>query len=124
LKTRISQIKNVSSGQTVGYNRNGKIEKETSIATIPIGYADGFRRELGNGKFEVYVNGKTAKTVGNICMDMCMIDVTGLNCKEGDEVIVFENFGQIEKLAKAMNTISYEVLTSISNRVKRVYVQE
>lgn len=124
LKTRISQIKNVRGGQTVGYNRNGKIQKDTRIATIPIGYADGFRRELGNGAFEVYVNGEACKTIGNICMDMCMIDVSGVSCKEGDEVVVFENFRQIQKLSEAMNTISYEVLTSISNRVKRVYVQE
>lgn len=124
LKTRISQIKRVSKGETVGYNRNGKIEEDKTIATIPIGYADGFRRDLGNGKFEVYINGKAGKTIGNICMDMCMIDVSGLQCKEGDEVIVFENYKQIEALAKAMNTIPYEVLTSISTRVKRVYVQE
>lgn len=124
LKTRISQIKHVSKGQTVGYNRNGRIETDTIIATIPIGYADGFRRELGNGNFEVYINGKSCKTIGNICMDMCMINVTGLTCKEGDEVIVFENFKQIDALAKAMHTIPYEVLTSISTRVKRVYVQE
>ena len=124
LKTKISQIKHVSKGQTVGYNRNGKVEKDITIATIPIGYADGFRRELGNGKFEVIINGTACKTVGNICMDMCMIDVSAVNCKEGDEVIVFENFSQIDALAKAMNTIPYEVLTSISTRVKRVYVQE
>lgn len=124
LRTRISQIKHVSKGETVGYNRNGKIEENKTIATIPIGYADGFRRDLGNGKFEVYINGKAANTIGNICMDMCMIDVSELPCKEGDEVIVFENYKQIEALAKAMNTIPYEVLTSISTRVKRVYTQE
>lgn len=124
LKTRISQIKTVSKGQTVGYNRNGKVDNDIKIATIPIGYADGFRRDLGNGKFEVLINGKACKTVGNVCMDMCMVDITNVNCKEGDEAVVFENFGQIEKLSEAMHTISYEVLTSISARVKRVYVQE
>jgi alanine racemase len=124
LKTRISQIKNVSKGKTIGYNRNGKVEKDTTIATIPIGYADGFRRDLGNGKFSVYINKIPCKTIGNICMDMCMIDITGLNCKEGDEVIIFENFEQVKNLASAMNTIPYEVLTSISSRVKRIYVQE
>jgi alanine racemase len=124
LKTRISQIKTVRKGETVGYNRNGKVESEIKIATIPIGYADGFRRDLGNGKFEVLINGKACKTVGNVCMDMCMVDITNVNCKEGDEAIVFENFDQIEKLSEAMHTISYEVLTSISARVKRVYVQE
>lgn len=124
LKTRISQIKHVSKGQTVGYNRNGKTDRDLTIATIPVGYADGFRRDLGNGKIEVLINSKSCKTIGNICMDMCMVDVSGLNCKEGDEVIIFENFEQIQKLGDAMHTISYEVLTSISARVKRVYVQE
>lgn len=124
LKTRISQIKQVSKGDTVGYSRNGKTEKETMIATIPIGYADGFSRLLGNGKHGVYIHGKLCKTIGNICMDMCMIDVTGLDCREGEEVIIFENAEQINALANAMNTISYEVLTSVSGRVKRIYVQE
>jgi Alr-MurF fusion protein len=124
LKTRISQIKTVSKGETVGYNRNGKAEKDMTIATIPIGYADGFRRELGNGKFELIINGKSCKTIGNICMDMCMVDISQVNCAEGDEVIVFENFSQISKMAEALNTIPYEVLTGISTRVKRVYVQE
>jgi alanine racemase len=124
LKTRISQIKHVSKGQTVGYNKNGKVEYAMTIATIPIGYADGFRRDLGNGKFAVYINGKACNTVGNICMDMCMVDISGVDCREGDEVLIFENFNQIAALAKAMNTIPYEVLTSISSRVKRVYVQE
>lgn len=124
LKTRISQIKNIKSGDTVGYNRNGKVINDITIAIIPIGYADGFKRELGNGKFSVYINKIACKTIGNICMDMCMIDVTGINCKEGDEVVVFETFGQIHNLSVAMNTIPYEVLTSISGRVKRIYVQE
>jgi alanine racemase len=124
LKTRISQIKNVSKGQTVGYSRNGIVKRNSSIATIPIGYADGFKRQLGNGKFSVLVNGKKCKTVGNICMDMCMIDVTNVKCKEGDEVIVFENFRQVQSMAEALGTIPYEVLTGISSRVKRVYVQE
>jgi alanine racemase len=124
LKTRISQIKNVKAGDTVGYNRNGKVVNAITIAIIPIGYADGYKRELGNGKGIVYINGIAYKTIGNICMDMCMVDITGTNCKEGDEVIVFETFGQIHNLSVAMNTIPYEVLTSISARVKRIYVQE
>ncbi|MBL7918890.1 MAG: bifunctional UDP-N-acetylmuramoyl-tripeptide:D-alanyl-D-alanine ligase/alanine racemase [Bacteroidia bacterium] len=124
LITRISQIKKVDKEQTVGYNRNGKLDKDTAIATIPIGYADGFSRMLGNGKHGVYINGKFCKTVGNICMDMCMIDITGMDCKEGDEVIIFENAEQIHKMAEALNSISYEVLTNVSARVKRVYVQE
>lgn len=124
LKTRISQIKKVSKGGTVGYNRNGKINRDTIIATIPIGYADGFRRDLGNGNFGVIIKGKVCKTIGNICMDMCMVDVSEVNCKEGDEAVIFENFEQIQKMAKTLNTIPYEVLTSISTRVKRIYVQE
>lgn len=124
LKTRISQIKQVHPRQTVGYNRNGKVEKETTIATIPIGYADGFSRSLGNGKHGVYIKGRFCKTVGNICMDMCMIDITGVDCQEGDEVIIFENVEQIGNLAEALNSIPYEVLTNVSGRVKRVYVQE
>ncbi len=124
LKTRISQIKTVYKGQTVGYNRNGKIKKDTTIAIIPIGYADGFKRELGNGNFSVSINNVLCKTVGNVCMDMCMIDITGINCKEGDEVIVFENFEQIKSMSETLHTIPYEVLTGISSRVKRVYLQE
>ncbi|MDP3557560.1 MAG: bifunctional UDP-N-acetylmuramoyl-tripeptide:D-alanyl-D-alanine ligase/alanine racemase [Bacteroidota bacterium] len=124
LITRISQIKNVSQNQTVGYSRSGKLEKDTKIATIPIGYADGFGRLLGNGNHGVYINGIFCKTIGNICMDMCMIDVTDINCEEGDEVIIFESVEQINALAKALNSISYEVLTNVSARVKRVYVQE
>jgi len=124
LKTRISQVKLVQKGQTVGYNRNGKIEHETKIATIPIGYADGFSRMLGNAKHGVYINGKFCKTVGNICMDMCMIDVTEIDCKEGDEVIIFENAIQINSMAEVLKSIPYEVLTNVSGRVKRIYVQE
>ncbi len=124
LITRISQIKNVPASQTVGYNRNGKLDKNTKIATIPIGYADGFSRALGNGKHGVYINGKFCKTIGNICMDMCMVDISDINCQEGDEVIIFENAEQINAMATAINSISYEVLTNVSARVKRVYVQE
>lgn len=124
LKTRISQVKTVAKGETVSYNRSGKIEKETRIATIPIGYADGFSRLLGNGKHGVYIHGVFCKTVGSICMDMCMVDITGLECGEGDEVIIFENAEQIHAMAEALQSIPYEVLTNVSGRVKRVYVQE
>jgi Alr-MurF fusion protein len=124
LKTTISQIKNVSAGDTVGYNRNGKATKATRIATIPVGYADGFLRTLGNGKHSVFINGEACKTIGNICMDMCMIDITEVNCEEGDEVIIFETNSQLQNLAQSLQTIAYEVLTGISARVKRVYVQE
>jgi alanine racemase len=124
LKTRISQIKHVKTGNTVSYNRSGKITKDTTIATIPIGYADGFSRLLGNGKHGVHIHNKFCKTVGNICMDMCMVDVSEVDCKEGDEVILFKNVEQINAMAAALNSISYEVLTNVSGRVKRIYVQE
>jgi alanine racemase len=124
LSTKISQLKHVKKGETIGYNRNGKLEKDTTIATIPIGYADGFSRQLGNGKHGVYINNHFCRTVGNICMDMCMIDVSNVGCKEGDEVIIFENNLQLIKTAEALGTITYEVLTSVSSRVKRIYVQE
>lgn len=124
LKTRVSQIKELEVGETVGYNRKGVAAKHTKVATIPIGYADGFSRKLGNGNYGVFINKQACKTIGNICMDMCMVDVTEIDCKEGDEVIVFDTTDQLMTLSKAMETIPYEVLTSISSRVKRVYVQE
>lgn len=124
LKTRISQIKRVAPGNTVSYNRSGKIERDTVVATIPIGYADGFSRLLGNGRHGVYIHGKYCKTLGSICMDMCMVDITGVACKEGDEAIIFKNVEQINEMALAMQSIPYEVLTNVSGRVKRVYVQE
>ncbi len=124
LKTRISQIKHLNKNETVGYSRKGKLSKESRIATIPIGYADGFSRQLGNGNAVVYINEQACSTIGNICMDMCMIDVSSISCQEGDEVIIFNQVEHIFKLAEAMGTIPYEVLTSISTRVKRVYVQE
>ncbi|MFH1004980.1 MAG: bifunctional UDP-N-acetylmuramoyl-tripeptide:D-alanyl-D-alanine ligase/alanine racemase [Bacteroidota bacterium] len=124
LKTSISQIKNISTGDSVGYNRRFISEQEMKIATVPIGYADGLSRQLGNGKGKMLVNGKTATIVGNICMDMCMLDVTNISCEEGDEVIVFGEEYPIYELAKDMRTIPYEVFTGISRRVKRVYFHE
>lgn len=124
LKTCISQIKRVKRKETVGYNRKGIAKTDMKIATIPIGYADGFHRVLGNGKHGVYIKGKFCRTVGNICMDMCMIDISKVKCEEGDEVIVFDNTQHIDQLAVAMNSIPYEVLTNISSRVKRIYTQE
>lgn len=124
LKTNISQIKEIEPGETVGYNRSWKATKNSTIATIPIGYADGLNRRLGNGKGKMLVNGHPAPVAGNICMDMTMLDITGINAKEGDEVIVFGEGLPISKLAIDMDTIPYEILTSISRRVKRVYFQE
>lgn len=124
LKTKISQIKKLNPGETVGYNRKGIIKKNAEIATLPIGYADGFSRRLGNEKGFVWINGNKCFVVGNVCMDMTMVDVTGLQAKEGDDVVIFENIEQIKMLANAMDSIPYEVLTSVSSRVKRVYFQE
>lgn len=124
LKTKISQIKTLAAGESVSYNRSGMLDKTSRIAVIPIGYADGFSRLLGNGKHGVYIKGQFCKTVGNICMDMSMIDVSESACEEGDEVIVFENPEHIQALATALGSIPYEVLTNVSGRVKRVYVRE
>jgi alanine racemase len=124
LKTTISQIKHVKAGDTVGYSRKGKITKPTTIATVPIGYADGLNRRLGNGTGHLYVHNKPAPIVGNVCMDMCMIDITDINAQEGDEVIVFNSAETLNSLANTLGTISYELLTSVSARVKRIYLQE
>lgn len=124
LRTRISQIKHLHTGDTVGYSRKGLVTGDMSIATIPIGYADGFSRRLGNGRYAVTINGKPCKTFGNICMDMCMVDITHAECREGDEVIVFDSRDSLFALSDAMDTIPYEVLTSLSSRIKRVYIQE
>ncbi|MDF9796892.1 alanine racemase [Catalinimonas alkaloidigena] len=124
LKTIISQIKSLKVGETVGYNRKGKIENPKRIATIAIGYADGLDRRLGNGNLRVFVNGFQAPTIGNICMDMTMIDITGIEAEEGDVVTIFGQEQSVSVLAEAMHTIPYEVLTSISARVKRIFYSE
>ncbi|MCC7301830.1 MAG: bifunctional UDP-N-acetylmuramoyl-tripeptide:D-alanyl-D-alanine ligase/alanine racemase [Bacteroidia bacterium] len=124
LKTTISQIKHIKAGDTVGYSRKGKAERDMTIATVPIGYADGLSRKLGNGKGKMMVHGRPAHVVGNVCMDMCMIDITGIQANEGDEVIVFGKEYPIIEVARDLNTIPYEVLTNVSRRVKRVYYQE
>jgi len=124
LKTIVSQIKNIAQGETVGYGRKGLAHKNLKIATVPIGYADGYMRRLGNGAGAMLINGKLAPTIGNICMDMAMLDITDLEVEEGDEVIVFGDGYPIAELAKAAGTIAYEVLTNMSSRIKRVYYQE
>lgn len=124
LKTTIVQIKEYEVGETVGYSRKGKIERKSRIGVVPIGYADGLKRELGNGNACFYVNGKAAPIIGNICMDMCMIDLTDIDCKEDDTAILFNEDYPVERIAEACNTIPYEILTSISQRVKRIYYQE
>ena len=124
LKTVILQIKNVKGGETVGYGRKGIINTDKRIAIIPIGYADGFDRKLGNGVGEVLINGKRAKVIGNVCMDLVIIDVTNIEAKEGDVVEIFGDHLTISEVAGWLKTIPYEVLTSVSRRVKRIYFQE
>ena len=124
LKTTILQIRDVPQEDSVGYSRKGRLERDSRIAAIPIGYADGLNRRLGNGNAYCLVNGKKAPYVGNICMDVCMIDVTDIDCKEGDKVIVFGDDLPVTILADVLGTIPYEILTSVSNRVKRVYFQD
>jgi len=124
LKTTILQIKTVPANETVGYNRKGRLTRESVIGAIPIGYADGYDRKLGNGVGKVLVNGQLAPIVGNVCMDVCMIDLTGIPAKEGDAVELFGQGHSINEIAKSLQTIPYEVLTGISRRVKRVYFKE
>ncbi|MFI3239244.1 MAG: alanine racemase [Bacteroidales bacterium] len=121
LYTTIISIKEWSAENTIGYGRKGVLTKDSVIATIPIGYADGIDRHLGNGNMQVYINGAYAPTIGNICMDMCMIDITGIDCKVGDKVEIFGNKISVEKLSDRLETIPYEILTSIGERVKRTY---
>lgn len=124
LKTTILQLRNVPAGETVGYSRRGIIEKDSVIGAIPIGYADGLNRRLGNRNCYCLVNGKRAYYMGNICMDVALIDVTGIDCEEGDSVEIFGDHLPVTVLSDAMGTIPYEVLTTVSNRVKRVYFQD
>lgn len=124
LKTIILQIKNIKAGETVGYSRRGIVEKDKRIAILPIGYADGFDRKLGNGVGEVLVNGKRAKVIGNVSMDLITIDITGIDAAEGDMVEIFGENLTISEVAGWLKTIPYEILTSVSRRVKRVYFQE
>jgi alanine racemase len=125
LKTVIAQIKTIPAGETVGYNRMGHADKEMRIATICIGYADGYPRALGNGKAHVLIHNKPAKLIGVVCMDMCMVDISDIpEAQEGDEVIVFSPQLPVGQLAAWSGTIPYEIMTGISQRVKRVYENE
>ncbi|MCB0823218.1 MAG: bifunctional UDP-N-acetylmuramoyl-tripeptide:D-alanyl-D-alanine ligase/alanine racemase [Bacteroidales bacterium] len=124
LKSTISQIKIIPAGETIGYNRRWKAEREMRIAIVPIGYADGLNRKLSNGVGRLFINHKPVPIVGNICMDMVMVDVTDIDVQEGDDVIIFGNEYPVSEMAKQLETIPYEVLTSISRRVKRVYYHE
>ena len=124
LKTTILQMRHVPAGETVGYSRKGKIDRDSVIAAIPIGYADGLNRGLGNRRCYCLVNGQKAEYVGNICMDVAMIDVTDVPCQEGDQVEIFGEHLPVTELSDVLGTIPYEVLTGVSNRVKRVYFQD
>lgn len=122
LKTKISQIKKVAKGESIGYGRKGKAKEDITIATIAIGYADGLNRLLSNGVGEVFVKGKRAPIIGNVCMDMAMIDVSGIkDLQVGDLVEIFGDNISASELAQKLNTIPYEVLTSVSERVKRIF---
>jgi alanine racemase len=124
LKTIILQTKTIKAGETVGYSRKGIVETDKRIAILPIGYADGFDRKLSNGVGEVLINGKRAKVIGNVSMDLVTVDITNIEAEEGDVVELFGENLTISEVAGWLKTISYVVLTSISRRVKRVYFQE
>lgn len=124
LKTTISQIRDVEPGETIGYGRRGVASGHMKVAVLPIGYADGFNRHLGNGTGKVVINGCKAPVIGSVCMDMCMVDVTGIDAKEGDKAIIFGEELPVTELAEWLNTIPYEILTSIGQRVKRIYFKE
>jgi alanine racemase len=121
LKTTISQIKHLKAGQTVGYGRQGHITRDSAIATIAVGYADGFDRRLGNGNGRVWINGHFAPTIGSVCMDMTMVDITGVPAGEGDEVMLFGGELPVTELAKSCGTIPYEIMTGLGERIKRVF---
>jgi Alr-MurF fusion protein len=123
-KTHISQIKEIGPNETVGYSRNGKVIQHSKIATIAVGYADGYDRRFGNGIGEVLINGVRCPIIGNVCMDMCMVDVTNANATAGDEVILFGENPSVSELAEKIQTISYEVLTGVGERVKRIFYSE
>ena len=127
LRTRIVQIKRLPAGESVGYGRQGMLEAPATIATVPVGYADGLDRHLGSGRWSMLVGGRKAPIVGRVCMDTCMIDVTGIaDVKEGDPVVVFGDAEgcRVEDMARALDTIPYEVMTSVSGRIKRIFIKE
>jgi alanine racemase len=124
LRSTVSQVKTVNPNETIGYNRKGKILGKSEIAIIPLGYADGIDRKLGNNNGSVFIHGKRVPIIGNICMDMLMADVTGLGVKPGEKVEIFGPNIPVTEVAEKAGTIPYEILTGISQRVKRIYLQE
>ena len=117
-------VYDIPANETIGYSRRGTLTRNSRIAAIPIGYADGLNRHLGRGACYCLVNGQKAPYVGNICMDVAMIDVTDIDCKEGDSVEIFGEHLPVTVLSDVLDTIPYEVLTGVSNRVKKVYFQD
>lgn len=124
LKSNLSQIRTVAAGESIGYNRRSYVERETPVGVVPIGYADGLPRALSNGKGHLFIQGKAVPVIGDVCMDMCMVDLTGIEAAEGDVVVVFDSQQSLMQLSESAATIPYEILTRISRRVKRVYFQE
>jgi alanine racemase len=125
LKSSIAQLKQVKAGESVSYNRKGVMNRDSLIATVRLGYADGYPRRLGNGKGQVWIKGNLVPVVGTVCMDMFMADVTDVpDIKEGDEVIVFGKELTVQKVAEQAETIPYEIMTGISQRVRRLYYEE
>lgn len=120
LKSVISQIHDVNKTESVGYNMGFLAKDKMRTATVPLGHADGFFRSLGQGKVSVKINGEKAPIIGNVCMDMLMIDVTGIPCQEGDQVVIFDSRQEVLKMARMANTISYEILTGFGSRIKRI----
>jgi alanine racemase len=124
LVTRISQIKDIPAGDTVGYNCRWCATRPSRIAILTIGYADGLHRGLGNGRGRVSINGHEAPIIGSVCMDMCFVDVTDVDCREGDRAVIFGEGDLLQRNATAAGTIPYELLTAVAPRVKRVYYHE
>jgi len=122
--TTVSQVRKVRQGESIGYGRAGKASEDMDLATLPVGYADGLDRRLGNGVGQVWILDHKAPIVGRVCMDMCMVDVSGLGVKEGDEAELFGEHQSVTEIAALLDTIPYEILTSVPERVKRVYLQE
>ena len=123
-KSVVSQVKTLSTGDSLGYGQAFIAKYHTQSATIPVGYADGFRKSLGNGIGSVYVNGSKCSVLGNVCMDMIMVDITGIKAKPGDTVEIIGTHCSIQDFARLLDTIPYEVLTSFSQRLPRVYIND
>jgi len=124
LKSVLVQIREVKKGDSVGYNRSWIAEKNTPVGVVSIGYADGLLRALGNQRANLFINGYPVPIIGDVCMDMCMVDLTGINAMENDDVIVFDEEHTVSQLSEIVQTIPYEILSRISRRVKRIYYYE